>query len=285
MAARGRSAVAEITAEDAAGFLAGLREGDQDHAPLAASSAARAVAAVRGLHAFAVAEGMAAADVAGRLRPPAPPRRLPRAIGVAEVERLIAAAGVGEGPGNPRPLRDRALLELLYGTGARISEAVGLDVDDLGIADRADGPGGPDGPPATLRLSGKGGKQRIVPVGRYAREALDAYLIRARPTLAAGSRRARPSPAVFLNARGGRLTRQGAWGILKAAAERAGLAGISPHTLRHSFATHLLDGGADVRVVQELLGHASVTTTQVYTLVTVDKLREVYASAHPRARG
>ena len=285
MAARGRSAVAEITAEDAAGFLAGLREGDQDHAPLAASSAARAVAAVRGLHAFAVAEGMAAADVAGRLRPPAPPRRLPRAIGVAEVERLIAAAGVGEGPGNPRPLRDRALLELLYGTGARISEAVGLDVDDLGIADRADGPGGPDGPPATLRLSGKGGKQRIVPVGRYAREALDAYLIRARPTLAAGSRRARPSPAVFLNARGGRLTRQGAWGILMAAAERAGLAGISPHTLRHSFATHLLDGGADVRVVQELLGHASVTTTQVYTLVTVDKLREVYASAHPRARG
>jgi integrase/recombinase XerD len=285
MAARGRSAVAEVTAEDAAGFLAGLREGDQDHAPLAASSAARAVAAVRGLHAFAVAEGMAAANVAGRLRPPAPPRRLPRAIGVAEVERLIAAAGVGEGPGNPRPLRDRALLELLYGTGARISEAVGLDVDDLGIADRADGTGGPDGPPATLRLSGKGGKQRIVPVGRYAREALDAYLVRARPTLAAGSRRARPSPAVFLNARGGRLTRQGAWGILKAAAERAGLAGISPHTLRHSFATHLLDGGADVRVVQELLGHASVTTTQVYTLVTVDKLREVYASAHPRARG
>jgi len=299
MAARGRSAVAEITAEDAAGFLAGLREGDQDHAPLAASSAARAVAAVRGLHAFAVAEGMAAADVAGRLRPPAPPRRLPRAIGVAEVERLIAAAGVGEGPGNPRPLRDRALLELLYGTGARISEAVGLDVDDLGLAGRPDGPGGPDGPglggpggpgwpggpPATLRLSGKGGKQRIVPVGRYAREALDAYLVRGRPALAASSPRARGTPAVFLNARGGRLTRQGAWAVLKTAAERAGLAGISPHTLRHSFATHLLDGGADVRVVQELLGHASVTTTQVYTLVTVDKLREVYASAHPRARG
>jgi integrase/recombinase XerD len=206
---------------------------------------------------------------------------------VAEVERLIVAAGAGEEPGDPRPLRDRALLELLYGTGARISEAVGLDVDDLGIAGRdgPGGPGGPGGPSATLRLSGKGGKQRIVPVGRYARDALDAYLVRARPALAAGSRRARPSPAVFLNARGGRLTRQGAWGVLKAAAERAGLAGISPHTLRHSFATHLLDGGADVRVVQELLGHASVTTTQVYTLVTVDKLREVYASAHPRARG
>ena len=243
MAARGRSVITEITAGDVAAFLAGLREGGENHAPLAASSAARAVAAVRGLHAFAAAEGMAGSDVASQVRPPAPPRRLPRAIGVAEVERLIVATGAG------------------------------------------DGPGGPDGPPATFRLSGKGGKQRIVPVGRYAREALDAYLVRARPTLAAGSRRARPSPAVFLNARGGRLTRQGAWGILKAAAERAGLAGISPHTLRHSFATHLLDGGADVRVVQELLGHASVTTTQVYTLVTVDKLREVYASAHPRARG
>jgi integrase/recombinase XerD len=285
MTAGGRATITEVTAGDVAGFLAGLREGDEGHAPLAASSAARAIAAVRGLHAFAAAEGMAGSDVASQVRPPAPPRRLPRAIGVAEVERLILAAGAGDEPGDPRPLRDRALLELLYGTGARISEAVGLDVDDLGIAGRADGPGGPDGPPATLRLSGKGGKQRLVPVGRYAWEALDAYLVRARPTLAAGSRRARPSPAVFLNARGGRLTRQGAWGILKAAADRAGLAGISPHTLRHSFATHLLDGGADVRVVQELLGHASVTTTQVYTLVTVDKLREVYAAAHPRARG
>jgi integrase/recombinase XerD len=285
MTAGGRATITEVTAGDVAGFLAGLREGDEGHAPLAASSAARAIAAVRGLHAFAAAEGMAGSDVASQVRPPAPPRRLPRAIGVAEVERLILAAGAGDEPGDPRPLRDRALLELLYGTGARISEAVGLDVDDLGIAGRADRPGGPDGPPATLRLSGKGGKQRLVPVGRYAWEALDAYLVRARPTLAAGSRRARPSPAVFLNARGGRLTRQGAWGILKAAADRAGLAGISPHTLRHSFATHLLDGGADVRVVQELLGHASVTTTQVYTLVTVDKLREVYAAAHPRARG
>jgi integrase/recombinase XerD len=279
MAARGLAAITEVTAGDVAGFLAGLREGGEGYGPLAASSAARAVAAVRGLHAFAAAEGMAGSDVASQVRPPTPPRRLPRAIGVAEVKRLIVATGAGEAPGDPRPLRDRALLELLYGTGARISEAVGLDVDDLGLAGRA------DGPPATLRLSGKGGKQRIVPMGRYAWEALDAYLVRARPALAAGSRRASASPAVFLNARGGRLTRQGAWGVLKAAAERAGLDGISPHTLRHSFATHLLDGGADVRVVQELLGHASVTTTQVYTLVTVDKLREVYASAHPRARG
>jgi integrase/recombinase XerD len=198
---------------------------------------------------------------------------------VAEVERLIAAAGAaraGEGPAAATRLRDLALLELLYGTGARITEAVSLDVDDLDLVPPA------QGEDPLLRLSGKGGKDRIVPVGSFARHALDAYLVRGRPVLAAG--RASPSPAVFLNARGGRLTRQGAWGVLKTAAKRAGLTGISPHTLRHSFATHLLDGGADVRVVQELLGHASVTTTQVYTLVTVDKLREVYAAAHPRAR-
>jgi integrase/recombinase XerD len=214
---------------------------------------------------------MAAGDPASQLAPPAPARRLPRAIGIAEVERLVAAASPGAdgADGGPLQLRDRALLELLYGTGARISEAVGLDVDDVG------------GP--TLRLAGKGGKQRDVPVGSYAARALEAYLVRARPALAAAARRVSASPAVFLNARGGRLTRQGAWGVLKAAADRAGLADVSPHTLRHSFATHLLDGGADVRVVQELLGHASVTTTQVYTLVTVDKLREVYAAAHPRA--
>jgi integrase/recombinase XerD len=265
MAARGRAGIGEVTAADVAAFLAGLRQGGEGRPPLKASSAARAMAAVRGLHAFAAAEGLAAGDPAGQLPPPVPARRLPRAIGIAEVERLLAAAA----PGGPLQLRDRALLELLYGTGARISEAVGLDVDDLG------------GP--ALRLAGKGGKHRIVPVGSYAAQALDAYLVRGRPALAVAARRVSASPAVFLNARGGRLSRQGAWGVLKAAADRAGLAGVSPHTLRHSFATHLLDGGADVRVVQELLGHASVTTTQVYTLVTVDKLREVYAAAHPRA--
>jgi integrase/recombinase XerD len=254
------------------------------------------VVAVRGLHAFAAAEGLAGSDPASLVHPPASPRKLPRAIGVAEVERLIAAAGSGGDGDALRPLRDRALLELLYGTGARISEAVGLDVDDLGfLAVAASAPGaragpagalaGPQPPPATVRLAGKGGKDRVVPVGRYAREALDAYLVRARPTLAAAARQASASPAVFLNARGGRLTRQGAWGVLKAAADRAGLGGVSPHTLRHSYATHLLDGGADVRVVQELLGHASVTTTQIYTMVTVDKLREVYSAAHPRALG
>lgn len=305
LAARGSTDIGEVTTQDVAAFLAGLRSGDADHPPLAASSAGRAVVAVRGLHAFAAAEGLAAGDPARPVRPPAPPRRLPKAISVDAVQRLLAAAAEGDGPA---PLRDRALLELLYGTGARISEAVGLDVDDLelavpaGQAGPAAGQAGPAagqaGPavghagraagslvPATVRLAGKGGRQRVVPVGSYARAALEAYLVRARPVFAASARRASASPAVFLNARGGRLTRQGAWAVLRAAAGRAGLAEVSPHTLRHSFATHLLDGGADVRVVQELLGHASVTTTQIYTLVTVDKLREVYAAAHPRALG
>ncbi len=294
LAARGRTVIGEVTTDDVAAFLAGLREGDGDHSPLAASSAGRAVVAVRGLHAFAAAEGLAGSDPASLVHPPVSPRKLPRAIGVQDVERLIAAAGAGDDGDAARPLRDRALLELLYGTGARISEAVGLDVDDLGFlaADDSAGPAGPalastgrQAPPATVRLAGKGGRDRVVPVGRYAREALEAYLVRARPALAAAGRRASASPAVFLNARGGRLTRQGAWGVLKAAADRAGLDAVSPHTLRHSYATHLLDGGADVRVVQELLGHASVTTTQIYTMVTVDKLREVYSAAHPRALG
>jgi integrase/recombinase XerD len=297
LAARGRTEIGAVITQDVADYLAGLREGDGDHPPLAASSAGRAVVAVRGLHAFALTEGLAAADPARPVRPPAPPRRLPRAISLPEIERLLAAAGAAgaegaatggaggassAGSAQAAALRDRALLELLYGTGARISEAVGLDVDDLDLS----GESRSALVAAAVRLSGKGDKQRVVPVGSYARAAVEAYLIRARPVLAKASRARGPaSAAVFLNARGGRLTRQGAWGALRAAAGRAGLAQVSPHTLRHSFATHLLDGGADVRVVQELLGHASVTTTQVYTLVTVDRLREVYAAAHPRALG
>jgi integrase/recombinase XerD len=188
---------------------------------------------------------------------------------VDDVERLLHAAGAEE---TPLAIRDRALLELLYGTGARISEAVGLDVDDVDLDD------------GVARLWGKGSKQRMVPIGSYAVSAVSAYLVRARPVLATGGSRT-STPALFLNARGGRLSRQSAWAVLRSAASRAGLTvEVSPHTLRHSFATHLLDGGADVRVVQELLGHASVTTTQIYTLVTVDRLREVYAAAHPRAR-
>jgi integrase/recombinase XerD len=275
LAGRGKARLGDVEPADVAEFLASLREGDAEHEALAVSSAARAVIAVRGLHAFAAAQGLAETDPARDVPPPTPPRRLPKAITVAEVERLLAASGSGpdDPSGDPRPLRDRALLEFLYGTGARISEATGLDVDELHL----------DADPV-VRLAGKGGKQRVVPVGSYAVRALQAYLVRARPALAAGSRRVSVSPAVFLNARGGRLTRQGAWGVLHAAAGRARLPDVSPHTLRHSFATHMLDGGADIRVVQELLGHASVATTQVYTLITVDRLREIYASSHPRAR-
>ncbi|MBB2746931.1 UNVERIFIED_ORG: integrase/recombinase XerD [Microbispora rosea subsp. rosea] len=275
--ARGLETFAQVAESDVLAFLAALREGDEDHPALVASSAARAVSAVRGLHRFALREGVAGHDPAHEVRPPRQLRRLPKAITVAEVERLIAACGPED---SPLALRNRALLEVLYGTGARISEAVGLAVDDVPTGPAHDQDHDHDGDQDQVWLRGKGGRTRIVPLGRFARQALDAYLVRARPRLAAHGR---GTPALFLNARGGRLTRQGAWEVLQAAAERAGLSGVSPHMLRHSFATHLLDGGADVRVVQELLGHASVTTTQVYTLVTVDKLREVYAAAHPRA--
>ena len=250
---------------DVAAFLVDLRHRQR----LSKSSAARTMAAVRGLHRFAQRERLTETDPAREVTPPALPRRLPKAIPVTEVEAILQAASTGD---PPRSLRDRALLEFLYGAGARISEAVGLDVDDLDLTS------------GLVRLYGKGSKERIAPIGSYAREAVSTYLVRARSELA---RRGRGGPALFLNLRGGRLTRQGAWGILKLAADRAGLPPerVSPHTLRHSFATHLLDGGADVRVVQELLGHASVSTTQIYTLVTVDHLREVYAAAHPRALG
>jgi integrase/recombinase XerD len=257
----------DVREGDVTEFLSRLREGDSDHPPLAASSAARTLVAVRGLHRFLALEGVLDTDPARRVSPPRTPARLPKAIPVEDVERLLEAASVGD---TPASLRDRALLELLYGTGARISEAVGLDVDDV---EREDG---------VVRLRGKGGKERVVPMGSYATAALSAWLVRGRPVLAT---RGIGTPALFLNTRGSRLSRQSAWSVLRTCAERASVEGhLSPHTLRHSFATHLLEGGADVRVVQELLGHASVTTTQVYTLVTVQRLREVYAQSHPRAR-
>lgn len=258
-----------ITETVVGGFLMRLREGDADHPPLTASSAGRTVVAVRGFHKFCVREGLTAVDPAAAVKPPAPPQRLPKALSVDEVTRILSAAAGAEAEPAVLATRDAALLEFLYGTGARISEAVGLDVDDIDLDANA------------VLLRGKGSKERVVPVGTYARDALSAYLVRGRPELVS---RGRGTPALFLNARGGRLSRQSAWTVLRRAAQRAGISKeISPHTLRHSYATHLLDGGADVRVVQELLGHASVTTTQVYTLVTVDKLREVYATSHPRA--
>ena len=269
---RSRHATAPADAQEAdvTAFLEALRTGADGGRPLAASSTSRTVTAVRGWHRFLLGEGLTETDPAAQVRPPRVGRRLPKALTIDEVTRLLEAASSDD---DAVSLRDRALLEVLYATGARISEAVSLTVDDL------DADGG------CLRLFGKGRKERIVPVGRCARDALDAYLVRGRPLLA---QRGRGAPEVFLNTLGRPLSRQSAWGVLRQAAERAGLGEgrhVSPHTLRHSFATHLLAGGADVRVVQEMLGHASVTTTQIYTKVTVEHLRRVYATSHPRARG
>ncbi len=273
LASRGVDDLARVAEADVSEFLVALRKGDPDNGvvPLSAVSAARALIAVRGLHRFAAAEGIAALDVAREVKPPTPSRRLPKSLSIDDVLALLDGAGGDSEADGPLTLRNRALLELLYSTGARISEAVGLDLDDVDTHARS------------VLLRGKGGKQRLIPIGRPAVAALDAYLVRGRPDL---GRRGRGTPgAIFLNARGGRLSRQSAWQVLQDAAERAGVtATVSPHVLRHSFATHLLDGGADVRVVQELLGHASVTTTQIYTMVTVNALREVWAGAHPRAR-
>ncbi len=265
---RGVGDLAGIETAQVEDYVTALRTGTDGGSRLSASSTARAIAAVRGWHRFCAAEGLCGQDVAARVRPPAPGRRLPKAISTDDVAAILAAAAAGEGP---VPRRDAALLELLYSTGARISEIVELDVDDVDVESRS------------VRLVGKGRKERDVPVGSYALAALDAYLVRARPELAG---RGRGGPALFLNQRGARLSRQSAWAALRTAAQRSGIDHpdrISPHTLRHSFATHLLAGGADVRVVQELLGHASVTTTQIYTRVTPDTLREVFAAAHPRA--
>jgi integrase/recombinase XerD len=232
---------------------------------LSATSVARVLAGVRGIHKYWLLENLTNDDPAALVKPPKAPRRLPKAITVDQVEALLNAVGGDD----PVQVRDRAILELLYATGARITEIISLDLDDL-----VD--------PTLLRVLGKGSKERLVPVGRFAQTALEAYLVRTRPLLAVNGK---GTPALFLNQRGGRLSRQSAWQIIHDASQAANLPGeISPHTLRHSFATHLLEGGADVRVVQELLGHSSVATTQIYTLVTVDALREVYATAHPRAR-
>lgn len=241
---------------------------------LKASSSARILAAVRGLHRFWLLENITDGDVAATVKPPKLRRNLPKAISLGHIEALLKASGPDPLSqdalvGNEIAIRDRALLEVLYATGARVSEVTNLDLDD--VIEKS-----------LVRLFGKGSKERLVPIGSYALRALDAYLVRVRPLLIG---KGRGTPAIFLNQRGGRLSRQSAWQIISESAARAQLpVEVSPHTLRHSFATHLLEGGADVRVVQELLGHSSVTTTQIYTLVTVDALREIYAAAHPRAR-
>jgi integrase/recombinase XerD len=258
--ARGVTDASAIAREDVAAFRAALADRG-----LAASSVARHLSAVKALHRWLVDERIASEDVTRDERPPKLPQRLPKGISVSQMQRLLETPSADD----PAALRDRALLELLYATGARISEVLGLDVDDL------------VGEHGLVRVTGKGAKQRLVPVGSFAREAVDAWLVRGRPALAANGR---GGPALLLGARGGRLSRQAAWEIIQRVAAEAGVEHVSPHTFRHSFATHLLEGGADVRVVQELLGHASVATTQIYTHVTADTLRDMYTTAHPRAR-
>lgn len=265
LGSRGIGSLAEVTRVDVEEFRRHL-----DHIGLAPASVTRCVVAVRNLHRFAVGSGQLQADVTAGMSPGTRSRRLPKALSMDQVESLLAAPDTSTVEG----LRDAALLELLYGTGARVSEVCALDVDDIRPV--------LDDPDLGLRLIGKGDKERIVPLGSYAAKAVDAWLIRGRP---AWAEIGNGEHALLLNTRGRRLSRQSAWAVIRRAGEAAGLdvEHLSPHSLRHSYATHLLGGGADVRVVQELLGHSSVTTTQIYTLVTADHLREVYRSSHPRA--
>lgn len=252
-----------LTAEDVTDFLASLRG-----AGLASSSITRMLSTIRSFHRYLVAERLATTDPTGAVIAPGRTQRLPHALTIEQVTALIDSTDLD----SPVGLRDRAILELMYATGARVSEAVGLMVDDVYADDVVD----------AITVTGKGNKQRVVPVGRFAREALSAYLVRGRPALLA---KGRGTPALFVGARGAPLSRQNVFLIIRAAAKRAEITtSISPHTLRHSFATHLLRGGADIRVVQELLGHSSVATTQIYTFVTRDALTEAYRTAHPRAR-
>lgn len=251
----------DASTEDIRDFLSSLRASG-----LKESTIARKLVAVRSLYRFCAKEN-GSFDIGKELDVPKIPKRLPKALSINEVTALIES--------NPREgigIRDRAIIELLYSSGSRVSELISLNLADISNL---------DGEVSALVVRGKGGKDRMIPIGSFAKRALDDYVVRVRPTLAAK----KSSPALFLNAQGGRLSRQSAWKIVLDAAERAGLQNaVSPHSLRHSFATHLIDGGADIRVVQELLGHSSVTTTQIYTLVTIDKLRESFAAAHPRAR-
>ena len=255
-------AIAEATSANIIDFAGFLR-----NSGLSESSIARHVVAIRSLYAF-LSKDQGIDNVAIEVNPPKIPKRLPKALTISDIELIIAANGE-----DIAGVRNRALIETLYATGARVSEIVQLNVGDISRS---------EGNTVTVKVRGKGGKERLVPMGKFAQHALDQYLTRSRPTMLKNAR----EEALFLNEkRGTRLTRQSAWQIVMKAAERAGIErDISPHALRHSFATHLLDGGADIRVVQELLGHSSVTTTQIYTLVTIDKLRESYASAHPRSR-
>ncbi|PKY66153.1 site-specific tyrosine recombinase XerD [Schaalia turicensis] len=265
----GISDLKTIKSADIERHLADLSAGTVSGKPAAASSIARASAAIRSFHTFVSATSPDMHNPAARITSPKQGSHLPQALSVEQVSALLDAARVGD---DVTSLRDSALLELLYATGARVSEAVGLALDDLDLDEAL----------PVIRLFGKGRKERIVPLGSYAKAAIEAYIVRSRPVLA---QRGQGSPALFLNSRGRALSRQSAWEIIQRAAGRAGIdEDVSPHTLRHSFATHLLEGGASIRDVQELLGHASVQTTQIYTRVTPTTLKEVYQLAHPRAK-
>ena len=266
-AMRGIRAPSRVDEKTIRSFVASISASTwgEDGRPYSARSVARALSSVRSFHRFLLREGATDRDPASRIAQPKLPRSLPHPLSVDEIARLLEAPE----PATPAGLRDRAVLELLYGAGLRISELVGMDVDDVDLDE------------GSVRVLGKGGKEREVPLGRFGRDAVGAYLTRVRPAFATANSRA----ALFLNQRGGRLTRQSCARLLAAHVRTAGIERpVTLHTLRHSFATHLLEGGADVRVVQELLGHASVATTQIYTLVTKDHLREVYYTSHPRAR-
>ncbi len=266
LTARNLADATRVDEETVAEFVSDLSASEySDGQRYRPSSVARTLAAVRSFHRFLLREGDTPVDPAEAVSRPKVPRNLPRPLDVVDVEAMLGAVSGGDVAG----MRNRAILETLYGAGLRISELINLDVDDVDVEE------------GSVRVLGKGSKERVVPLGKYALAAVSAYLTRVRPVLAGSQSGA----ALFLNQRGGRLTRQGVTKILKAAADRAGVSKrVTPHSFRHSFATHLLEGGADVRVVQELLGHATLTTTQVYTLVSGQRLRSEYDKAHPRAR-
>ena len=274
----GVHSLAEITPETLRALLQAAAAGEDGKNPLAASSIARLMASLRGFHGFMLNERLCSTDPTENLENPRLARPLPKALTIPQTRALLEAFS-GE---DAASLRSRALLETLYASGARVSELCALDVDDLGVLAGSEAEDSEENPITLVTVTGKGNKQRLVPLGEYAVKALEAYLVRARPQLA---QKGRGSSALFLNLRGGRLSRQSAWNIIREAAEKAGIkTPVSPHSLRHSFATHMLEGGADVRVVQELLGHVNVTTTQIYTKVTATLLREVYQETHPRAQ-
>ncbi len=259
----------QITPDQLTGYLAWLRGMQNTEFEIGESSIARNVISLRGYYSYLASEHNLA-NPAMSLKPPRIPKRLPKALSIDQVMAILNIVG-----DDFISVRDKAIIELLYSTGARVSELTNLNTTDIYKVESA------EGGVTTVKLKGKGGKERVVPIGSYGVSALNEYLTRSRPTLSKIS----SQRALFLNQRGGRLTRQTAWNVVAKNAARAGLADlVTPHSMRHSFATHLLDGGADIRVVQELLGHASVTTTQIYTLITIDRLRESYSSAHPRSK-